>query len=61
MPIPPRSWLVRPRSTLQRIELAAWRGGAARLSLPWPVPSMTAAELQHRVRRLMRLLPFGRA
>ena len=60
-PIPPHAWLQQPMQTLRRIERAPWRSGAARASLPWPLPNMTVAELQHRVRVLRRLLLRNRA
>ncbi len=55
-PAPLHEVLLRPAATIQRFGRAAWRSGAMRASLPWPIPDMTYAELCHRYDRLRRLL-----
>ena len=55
-PAPLHEVLLRPAATLRRFGRAAWRSGAVRASLPWPIPDMTYAELCHRYEQLRRLL-----
>ena len=54
--IPWRAWLRHPRATIRQIERSTWSAGAARLSLPWPVPSMPVRTLRHRFDRIASLL-----
>ncbi|MDO9710921.1 HAD family hydrolase [Paracraurococcus lichenis] len=55
-PVPLHEWVLWPQRTLRRIGRSPWRGGTARASLPWPIPSMTYRDLEHRARWLFRRL-----
>ncbi|MEJ0015235.1 MAG: HAD hydrolase-like protein [Acetobacteraceae bacterium] len=55
-PVPLHEWLLNPSATVTRIGRAAWRSGTLRASLPWPIPPMSYGQLEHRMRRLQRLI-----
>ena len=55
-PVPWDEMLRNPRGALGRIATSPWRAGAARASLPWPIPDMHYADFRHRMERLLRLI-----
>jgi hypothetical protein len=54
-----RRLLLDPEGALRQLRHSPWRAGAVRLALPWPVPGMTFGDLEHRLRKLRRLLRRG--
>jgi hypothetical protein len=48
-----------PEGALRQLRHSPWRAGAVRLALPWPLPGMTFGDLEHRLRKLRRLLRLG--
>jgi len=45
-----------PEGALRQMRHSPWRAGAVRLALPWPIPGMTFGDLEHRLRKMARLL-----
>ena len=52
--LPVREALSAPMRAVKRLENAPWRSGAVRAALPWPLPVVSFATLDHWVRRLLR-------
>ncbi len=55
-PVPLHEFLLDPGGAIRRLGHSPWRSGAVRVSLPWPLPSMTFPELRDRAQRLLNLL-----
>jgi len=54
-----RRLLLDPEGALRQMRHSPWRAGAVRLALPWPMPGMTFRDLEHRLRKLRRMLRLG--
>jgi len=51
-----RRLVLDPEGALRQMRNSPWRAGAVRLALPWPIPGMTFDDLEHRLRKMARLL-----